>query len=437
MRLTHVASLSLPFGPLLSYELAVSAPGEQLPPSFDQSRHVGLGDRAGSWMALALHLDAPVERDHLAAAWTAVVRSHGTLNTAFVAQADGPATLHEITCGPGEWIQHEIAPGQPMGAALQGVLDAHCRPLSRPSHRLCLIETADGPTLVVAADHSHVDMWSMLVIVRDLLAALAAVQQGEHPTSPPAPAFVEHTRALRDRPAAPPEIHRRWRELIEAGDGAMPRFPLSLGAPGDHPERVVVRDVLDADALEAFSARARQEGVSTLALTISAMTSTTRALAGTALRAVFPVHSRYEERWHDSVGWFITNSVLDSADPDPSACAAALKESLRLGSHPLAEVLAPWGGMPEEPGMLAISWLDMRRLPVTIDTQRLDAQYISAGIRTDGVMLWFSTDSDGIHLRCRFPDTPEARVNVGAWLDDLVARVRRAGTADDRTGAER
>jgi hypothetical protein len=245
------------------------------------------------------------------------------------------------------------------------------------------------------------------------------------------PAFADHTQSLRERPAAPDEIHRRWQQIIEAGGGGMPRFPLPLGMPDAHPERVVVRDVLDSAGLAALSDRARRLEVSTLALTISAMTSTTRELAGVDLRAVFPVHSRYEERWHDSVGWFITNSVLESSDPDPAACAAAVRESLRLGSHPLAEIMAPWGGMPEVPGMLAVSWLDMRKLPVMIDTQGLEAQYISAGIRTDGVMLWFITDTAGVHLRCRFPDTPEARRNVGSWLDDLVARMREAGTVEN------
>lgn len=427
MRLTHVSHLRLPFGPLLGIDLEASAPGRSLPISFDQARHVQLGDRPGSWMALAFRMPGPLDRDELAAAWTVVVRAHGTLRTVFVDRGDAPASLHEVTYGPGTWVEHEVAPGQSLSSALQDVLDAHCRPLSRPSHRLCMIETSDGPTLVVAADHSHLDMWSMLVIVRDLLAALERIQRGESPAPAPVPSFVEHTEALRDRPAAPEEVHRRWREVIDAGGGAMPRFPLPLGDPSVHPERVVVRDVLDGDALAAYSERARQEGVSTLALTISAMTSTTQELAGTALRAVFPVHSRYEQRWHDSVGWFITNSVLESGDPDPSACAAAIKESLRLGSHPLSELMTPWGGMPEAAGMLAVSWLDMRRLPVTIDTRGLDAHYISAGIRTDGVMLWFVTDTSGIHLRCRYPDTPEARRSVGAWLDDLVARIRGAG----------
>jgi hypothetical protein len=139
---------------------------------------------------------------------------------------------------------------------------------------------------------------------------------------------------------------------------------------------------------------------------------------------VFPVHSRYEDRWHDSVGWFITNSVLESADPDPAACAAAVREAIRLGSWPLAEILAPWGGMPEQPGMFAVSWLDMRRLPVRIDAAALDAQYVSAGIETNGVMLWFIIDDSGVHLRCRYPDTTEARRSVGTWLDALVARMR-------------
>lgn len=428
MRLSHVSYLRLPFGPLLSYEVEVSAPGRALPASFDQTRHVRLGDRPGSWMALAFRLPAPVDRKQLAAAWRTVVATHGTLRTVFVDDGIDTPSLHEISVGRGSWVEHEIAPGQSMNAVLQGVLDRTCRSFSRPAHRLCVIETSDGPTLVVAADHAHVDMWSMLVIARDLLEALEEVPRGSDPLPKQVPTFAEHTQSLGDRPSAPEEIHRRWREVIEAGGGSMPRFPLPLGATASQPERVVVRDVLDSDALAAFSRRAREAGVSALALTISAMTRTTRELAGTALRAVFPVHSRYEERWHDSVGWFITNSVLESGDPEPSACAAAVKESLRLGSHPLAEIMEPWGGMPEAPGMLAVSWLDLRRLPVSIDSQGLDAQYISAAIQTDGVMLWFITDSAGIHLRCRFPDTPEARHNVGAWLDDLVARMRREGS---------
>lgn len=420
MRLTNVAHLRLPFGRLMGYDVQVSAPGREFPVSFDQCRHVGAGDRAGSWMAISFRLAGPVALDDLAEAWLSVIARHGTLRTVFRARPGDEATLHEVQIGRGQWTEHPIAPGQSVNDALKEQLDEACRPFAAPSHRLSVLETAEGPTVVIAADHSHVDMWSMLVIVRDLLAAL-----GGTATAGEAPAFAEHTAALRDRAEAPELVHERWRDIIEASGDVMPRFPLPLGHPERHPERVEVRDVLDVDDSAAFSAQAAADGVSTLTLAVSAMTAVTRELAGTPLRAVFPVHSRYEPRWHDSVGWFITNSVLESADPDPAACAAAVKEAVGLGSWPLEEVLAPWGGMPEAPGMFAISWLDLRRLPVRVDALGLEAQYVSAAIHTDGVMLWFILDESGLHLRCRYPDTPEARTHVGGWLDLLVARLRR------------
>ena len=60
------------------------------------------------------------------------------------------------------------APGEAVNDTLRAVLDENCSPFSVPAHRLCVLETAAGPTVVIAADHAHVDMWSMLVIARDL-----------------------------------------------------------------------------------------------------------------------------------------------------------------------------------------------------------------------------------------------------------------------------
>ena len=427
MRLTNVTHLRLPFGRLWGYDVTSSALGERLPISFDQRIHVGAGDRPGSWMALSFRLPTPVPRELIADAWLTVVARHGTLRTAFVPGADGEPELYEIAVSPGAWVEHRIAPGQAVNDAVRDVLDAACSPYRRPSHRLCVLETAAGITIVIAADHAHVDMWSMLVIARDLLSSL----DGRAPLSR-APAFVEHTRALLDRRTAPEEVRHRWADIIGDCGGFMPRFPLPLGAPEPQRERVEVRDVFDLDDGAAFAAQARNDGISTLALAVLAMTAVTRELAGTPLRAVFPVHSRYDENWHDSVGWFITNSVLESTVAEPLAAAAAVKEAVQLGSWPLADVLAPWGGMPIAPGMFAISWLDLRRLPVRIDSVGLDAQYVSANIHTDGVMLWFILDESGLHLRCRYPDTIEARANVGAWLDLLVARLQESARTSVR-----
>lgn len=430
MRLTNVTHLRLPFGRLWGYDVSASALGRRLPVSFDQRLHVGAGDRPGSWMALSFSLPARTSRESIADAWLSVIARHGTLQSAFARGVDGEPVLHEIEIGPGDWVEHHVGPGQAVNDALRDVLDAACSPYQHPSHRLCVLETAAGFTVVIAADHAHVDMWSMLVIARDLLRALDAgrananLRPAPERTPEPVRAFVEHTQALLERDAAPEPVRQRWEEIIKDSGGVMPQFPLSLGAPRPHRERVELRDVFAPDDAAAFAAQARNDGVSTLARAVVAMTAVTREVADRPLRAVFPVHSRFDDNWHDSVGWFITNSVLESNVAAPHAAAAAVKEAVQLGAWPLADVLAPWGGMPVAPGMFAISWLDLRRLPVRIDSIGLDAQYVSAATDTDGVMLWFILDEMGLHLRCRYPDTAEARANVGGWLDLLVARLQ-------------
>ncbi|WP_167382167.1 condensation domain-containing protein [Corynebacterium suranareeae] len=383
-------------------------------------------------MAISVSMPKVVSCGELERAWLKVIERHGTLRTVFSTGMDGEVQQHRIEISAGKWVEHPVLPGESINETLRAVLNRQCSPYSRPSHCLCIIDAHPRPTVIIGSDHSHVDMWSMLVIVRDLLAALDM----ELPADPPL-AFESHTAELLAAPPAPSQIHQRWREILEAGGGKMPRFPLPLGDAISMPERVEVRDIFGVNGLAIYSARARAKRVSSLALTISVMAEVTASLGKLPLRAVFPVHSRFDQRWHDSVGWFITNSVLEVADADPHTAAQAVREAVSLGSYPLAEVLEPWGGMPETPGMFAISWLDLRRLPVSIDDIGLQAQYVSASLRTDGVMLWFILDRSGAHLRCRYPDSVEARENVGCWIDAIVARMRaEASTVNLRVGGE-
>lgn len=429
MRLTHVLQLALPEGAstgrLSTCTIPLTPdPRRPLPISFDQRRHLEAGDRAGSWMALSFRLPGPVEREAIGRAWAAVVARHGTLRTVVSADADG-LTLHEATPGEPEWQEHPQV-GDPR-AALRAALDAACRPFGAPSHRVALLEISDQPPMVViASDHSHLDMWSLLVLARDLIEALGGDALGDGGPLGDAPAFAEHTRLLEAAPPAPADVTAQWERIMADGGGLMPVFPLPLGdlsSPRD--EIVVVRDVLDADGYARLGARADAAGVRVAALAVSLLTEVTRRVAGAPLRAVFPVHSRFEPRWHEGVGWFITNAVIYCDADDPASGAAAVKRALALGSHPLAPILAPWGGMPATPGMFAVSWLDARRIPIEVPGAT-EVQWVSAATQTDGVMIWFLAGDDGLHLRIRFPDTPEARVHVGRWLDAVTAALQEA-----------
>ncbi len=437
MRLTIVDQVHLPEGQLRSHVLRGAASvghARELPISFDQRRHVLEGQRRGSWMAVAFRLPGPVDDDHLARAWHAVVQRHGTLRSAFVVRPDRSLRLHEIEQRPGGWVDHPAPQGVGIRDRLREVLDEACAPFSRPSHRLCVVQPPEGaPSVVIAADHSHVDAWSLLVLVRDLTTCLDDLAAGRAPGAglPPAPAFSEHTAELAARPSVPDSVTERWREILEAGGGAMPGFALPLGDLSEPRTAVVeVHDVLDAEQLGRFEQQARAAGTTMLAIALAESRGTLVDLVGAEapLRAIFPVHSRYDPRWHDSVGWFITNSVIEVTSSDPADCHRAVKEAAELGSHPLEPIMAPYGGMPMRPGNFAISWLDHRRLPVAVPAG-LEPQHVSAVVRTDGVMIWFVVNHTGLHLRCRYPGTPEARRSVGDWLDGVRVRLQGKVTA--------
>ncbi|GAA1113858.1 peptide synthetase [Nesterenkonia jeotgali] len=462
-------------------------PPRGLPVSFDQNRHVSFGSRPGSWMAVSFQLDGPASLEEIAAAWQVVIQRHGTLRTVFDwrpehaprrSDADhahsgpgkrsgGPITdlyLREVTMLPGAWEQleaperesrpvgfsvhsgtglqtaHLDAPSDQLSAAevkaaLRAHFDSVCDPFGTPSHRLCVIDdgesaavrdTAGSPQIVIGSDHAHVDAWSLLVLVRDFTAVLENLRAGRpvaHGLKVPE-SFAAHTLAMEDKPFPPEEIVSRWQEILQAGGGVMPTFPLPLGDISlPVSEKVEVRDVLDSAELDVLEAHAKEQGVRLIAVAVSVMTRLFRELGDQPLRTVFPVHSRDEPRWFDSVGWFITNAVLENDDESLRGSYQAVKEAIRLGSHPMAPIMRPYGGMPAEPGMFAMSWLDHRRLPVNVD-QALNAQHVSAVVQTDGVMIWFVVNEAGLHLRCRYPDTPQARETMHTWLGAVVEGLR-------------
>ncbi len=420
MRLTNVTRLSLPTGSLSSLRVRMRVRADlPLPVSFDQRRHVEVGDRAGSWMAISFRLPAGTSPAVLEAAWLAVVERHGTLRTVFVETAAGPE-LYEAEVTGSAWVRHPLPDGTPARDEVRAVFDRECRPYAAPSHRVCLLEPeaaeADRrPIAIIGSDHAHVDMWSLLVLARDLLVSVEGV-----PLDGPVDAFAVHTALLEGMPPAPAEVREEWAHLLAEEPALMPLFPLPLGDLSEpRAEVVTVQDVLDADAFARLNDHADAQRVRITSLAIGLMAEVTEQLAGTRLRAVFPVHSRFETRWHGAVGWFITNSVLTCDEPDAHAGAAAVKHALRLGSYPLAPVFEPHGGMPSPPGMFALSWLDTRRIPVDLPADA-HGQWISAAIRTDGVMIWFVVNDDGLHLRSRHPDTPEAHASVGSWVDAVT-----------------
>lgn len=453
MRLTNVSQMHVQPGRLYSYLLRAQIPSDaqavRLPVSFDQDRHVSSGSRPGSWMAVAFSLPVPADRQAIAEAWGYVIGRHGTLRSVFSwKEEDDATTPHppdshlsggpdtalrlnaaEITPGTWEEIGESSLGTEELRACLRRHFDQVCQSFSAPSYRLVVSEDETGqhpPQVIIGSDHAHVDAWSLLVLARDLSVCVQDLLAGRPVGAelPPAEPFASHTQELEEQPFPPEDVISRWSDILAAGGGAMPGFPLDLGDISRPVDEVVeIRDVFDTEELAQVEAHAAEHKVRLIAVAVSVMTRLASELSGEPFRAVFPVHSRYDPRWFDSVGWFITNSVLENRDQDYRGAYAAVKEAIKLGSYPLAPIMRPYGGMPQDPGMFAMSWLDHRKLPVNVD-EALNPQHVSAVIRTDGVMIWFVINHTGLHLRCRYPDTRQARRSMRTWLAGLVYGLR-------------
>ena len=456
MRLTNVSQMQVQPGRLYTLPVCAQMPEGQpvlrLPVSFDQDRHVSAGSRPGSWMAVAFCLPIPADRQAIAQAWAQVIRRHGTLRSVFTWKdphdddagelspqnsrlSGGPESRLHLTAAEitfGAW--QELSDSGPQSAdAIRACLGSHfdevCRSFGAPSHRLCLIEDEAEertPQVVIGSDHAHVDAWSLLVLVRDVTECVQDVLAGRPAGDrlPPAEPFAAHTHQMENQLLPPDEVTSRWSDILAAGGGSMPRFPLDLGDVSAPVEEIVeIRDVFDSEELAHVETHAAEQQVRLIAVAVSVMTRLAAELSGEPFRAVFPVHSRHDPRWFDSVGWFITNSVLENHQDDYQGAYAAVKEAIGLGSYAMAPIMRPYGGMPQDPGMFAMSWLDHRKLPVNV-AEELNPQHVSAVSRTDGVMIWFVINQTGLHLRCRYPNTRQARRSMRTWLAGLVYGLR-------------
>lgn len=406
-------------------------------------------------MAVAFALPSAATDTQLEQTWLQVIQRHETLRTRVVNPADPELELVRVSRGqwsaarpshPRVHLSSAFTSSTDPRCVLREVFDEACDPFSTPSHQMCVVDhsTHTDPqgaslaghgdltpqlftdaTVVIGLDHCHTDAWSLLLLVRDFTTILHAMQTGNSgsvapsPVLPPANSFGEHSRNLLARPPAPAAVQSAWKLIMEV-NGQMPTFPHPLGDLSKPRDQVVeIHDVVDEEGLQSVKTAAQKRGVRLIGVAVAAMAP---------LNAVFPVHSRRQPftppgTWAQAMGWFITNSVIRCSSSDPLEAMKSVKEAIELGSYPLEPLLEPWGGMPHTTGMLAVSWLDNRKLPVQVDPA-LDPQHVSAEIKVNDVMLWFVVNHDGMHMRVRYPDTPEARSNVSSWCQTVCESIR-------------
>ena len=443
MHVTTIDRYSPAPGVLLRWSVDSSADrvvASAVPPSFNQTFHLAGAEDGTIWLAAAFDVDGRVDTKALERAYRLLIARHGTLHSGFVRTDGGIGReLHDashITLVARAGI--ETTSSADLRDLLWNSLNDACHPFGFPAYLLAAIDRADRSTVFCGFDHSHVDAYSMSIIVGDLhqLYHAAKAEPGGFIADEMRMAgnFVDYCAAESD--AAPigrsdPRM-RAWLAFFDEHENTAPSFPLDLGLlPGERaPQAVDLRHLLGPEATDRFDSRCRSAGASTFAGVLSAMAQTVRGLGGgPQMSMLFPVHTRRSEPWQNAVGWFTTNAPLEvvaaeNFDETVARTGPALRAAVKLGEVPVPQVLEAIGGIHRRrDDIFMVSYVDYRRLPGSGTHEKIGATHISNVTTADDVQFWISRTDRGLALRTRYPDTETAVAVIGTFLDELGRRL--------------
>ncbi|MBO0842864.1 MAG: hypothetical protein J2O46_06740, partial [Nocardioides sp.] len=312
-------------------EAADNAPVSPGGPSFLQGDHLGAykarkasGGLHRAWTGAAGEFDEAYDEGAFVQAATALVRRHEGLRTWFDVSGDAPVR-HLLGADDVAFEAVDVeAPGDWDGGwedFLVGLFDEQCTPDSWTPFRLGAIVRDGGFTYFWACDHAFTDGASQIMFPTELAVAYATATgkptfELPEVASPIAYAADEAQRAA-TYTAESPEV-REWTEIVQRGEGRLPRFPLELGlAPGETaPVRLRDIQVLDgADKVAAFEQRCRAAGGRFTSGLFAALALTEQRLNGTERYFGVTVMGTRSGDYAMSHGWYCNFAPVEFTLP--------------------------------------------------------------------------------------------------------------------------
>ncbi len=438
MRLTTAALLEPPAGRLLLCSVTPAAPSRTMtdaPPSFNQVNHGLARADTGGWLCVTFHLPGPVDRSALAATWLGLLSRHEALRTR-VELIDGtPTTVcfgAEFSCAINESDLPEDDSDR--HTQLLALIDAATHSANRPAVFCAAIEEQHRSYILLAVDHGGADAVSMPLLGRDFVQLYGASLRHSSPSLPAVGSFLDFCRA---EAAAHTDPHdprvTEWHDFFRRNSGGLPRFPLpeeARHANGD--AAVELRRTLTAAQTARVEQWAHDRDARLPACLLAVCARAVHQLGlAEEFATLLPVGTRGRPEWEQAVGWFVSNGpVVVPGDVPLESCVIRAQQQVQraqqLAAMRLADVIGSY-----EPGFAhtgdvgMVSYVDYRRVPGHELHDSLRMTQASPDAPTTDVQLWWVRDDSGLALRCRLPDTVEARHIVGGWLDEVEKSLRQ------------
>jgi condensation domain-containing protein len=448
---------------------AGEAPTSTARPSSIQASHIQTAmDRRGRgldwspWLAFAFHVQTPLNRAALQAAFNEFVTRHGTLLSWFEGDVEN---LTRRVIAPQDVELEITSRGQAASTdeARQLITDrfsGNTSPLIWPSFIAGAIDHDASPqhgpgsptagfTIYYGVDHSHTDGVSILLGVEELHELYQRKLVGNTEPLAPVGSYVEFSAAERDLEETltleSPAV-AVWLAALSDTGFALPSFAMPLGLdPGaTAPSTRMVLDIADAATIDAFEQVVKRAGGSMAAGWFAALATVDAELTGRAYyMALNAVATRFEPIYRAAQGWFI-NLVPVTANLTEAQTfeqrVAALHRSLDraraaapMPARAIVNAVMAAMGNGSQVSTTAVppmvSYIDMRRFRGAELEGADQITALGGPGNTGDVSLWINRRSERTYVMASFPNTPTAQESVSAYIAALAEVVARTAEA--------
>ncbi len=415
MRVTAIDQVELT-GTLTELSVTwVGAPARRgLPVGFNQGNHLrAQRSGRGAWLAGRVTLpDVHPDPSRVAGAVARLLGEHDALRASFTVSVVPTQDVFDAT-------QLQVRPrvvGRVWHGFVESLLTQRCRAGDVPGVFFGILDD----TVICAFDHAHADAITIDLVLRRLCEYYI------DPTTPRRPTLSYADRCLIDAAEASSpnrcddadstRLMQVWHDFFTLTEGAVPAFPLCLGA-GRAPQRTVDIPLL------AQSECAELLSDSSFATILSALAAAVVDVGGPErLATLIPIHTRGPRTsgWHSTAGWLVSNAPVVVNAGDPNSAATWLRHASELAGLPLDHVLAQCRPHLPTEDIFMVSYLDYRKFGPALP----GGQHISAVTSTDTAQFWFTRSDNGLELRVRHPARPVADDVIAGLLTALHSRLR-------------
>jgi hypothetical protein len=430
---------------------AAEAAQDPRPPSYMQEAHVRMAAllrdvdvEAPTWLGTAFDVRGALDLDAMEATLLQWITRHETLRSGLrLAGTDLERfTLPAEIVSLDRTVIDDFSRGEDVTSFLEDRFDEAANPLTWPPYMFVTVGRDDGFTVYLAFDHSNVDGYSIAQIASEIQEIYAAASAGRPVMLDEVGSYIDFAKTERetaDDLEADDEAVVRWRGFVDTCGGELPRFPLDLGlAPGEYPRQTGGCEwLLSPDEATAFNDACMAAGGNFAAGVFAAAGAVAcRHGEESVYRTVLPFHTRSEQQWSTSLGWYIGLAPLEIE----TATARDFGELIRMARQasraakpisqvPFAKVCSLLDTVLRP--VSVISYIDARIVPGAANWDEWNAHAFGKVAYGDEVYMWINRTHEGVYLTCRYPDTELARSNVTAFIEqtrEILVSVARTGS---------